>query len=44
MSQLEAPVCGDLEVRPSWEINTNVQQGERNVGESCCDCAEVPTS
>ena len=44
VSLVEAPLCGDLEARPSWENNMIVREGERRVGELCGDCAEVPTS
>jgi len=32
------------EVRPSWVNNMIVRRGERRVGESCGDPAEVSTS
>ncbi len=37
-------MCDDLEARPCWANDTTVRQGERRVGESCGDRAEVPTS
>ena len=43
-TRAEVPVCGDLEVRPSWANNTTVRRGERRVGESCGDSAKAPTS
>ena len=42
VSRAEAPMCGELEVCPSWENNTIVRRGERRVGESCDDRAKVP--
>jgi len=44
VSQVEAPMCGNLEARPSWTNNTIVQRGKRRVGESCGDREEALTS
>ena len=41
VSQVEAPMCGDLEARPSWENNMIVRQGEWRIVESCGDHAEA---
>ena len=44
VSRVAAPMCGDLEARPSWANNMIVRRGERRVVESCGDRAKVPTS